>query len=63
MVSGGNLQTTEQNELSYEIHIALVEFCVHVVSYLVAYGLGAAPLQKDLLDAAGAGHPKTLRAL
>lgn len=31
--------------------------------HLVAHGLGAAPLQKDLLDAAGAGHPKTLRAL
>lgn len=31
--------------------------------HLVANGLGAAPLQQDLLDAAGAGHPKTLRAL
>lgn len=31
--------------------------------HLVANGLGAAPLQQDLLDAAGAGHPETLRAL
>lgn len=31
--------------------------------HLVAHGLGAAPLQKNLLDAAGTGHPKTLRAL
>lgn len=31
--------------------------------YLVAYGLGATPLKKDLLDAAGAGHPKTLGSL
>ncbi len=34
-----------------------------LVFYLVAYGLGAAPLKKDLFDAAGAGHPKTLRPL
>lgn len=34
-----------------------------MIFYLVAYGLGAAPLKKDLFDAAGAGHPKTLRAL
>lgn len=32
-------------------------------SYLVADGLGAAPFKKDLFDAAGAGHPETLRAL
>lgn len=31
--------------------------------YLVAYGLGAAPFKEDLFDAAGAGHPETLRAL
>lgn len=31
--------------------------------HLVANGLGAAPLQQDLLDAAGAGHPETLGAL
>lgn len=31
--------------------------------HLVAHGLRATPLQKNLLDAAGAGHPKTLRAL
>lgn len=31
--------------------------------YLVANGLGAAPLQKNLFDAAGARHPKTLRTL
>lgn len=31
--------------------------------HLVAQGLRATPLQKNLLDAAGAGHPKTLRAL
>lgn len=31
--------------------------------HLVAHGLGATPLQQNLLDAAGAGHPKTLRAL
>lgn len=31
--------------------------------HLVAQGLGATPLQKNLLDAAGAGHPETLRAL
>lgn len=31
--------------------------------YLVANGLGAAPLQKNLFDAAGARHPETLRAL
>lgn len=31
--------------------------------YLVANGLGATPLEKDLFDAAGSGHPETLRAL
>lgn len=29
--------------------------------YLVAYGLRAAPLKQDLFDAAGTGHPETLR--
>lgn len=33
------------------------------VFHLVAHGLGATPLQENLLDAAGAGHPETLRAL
>lgn len=33
------------------------------VDVLVAYGLGATPLKEDLFDAAGAGHPKTLRPL
>lgn len=32
-------------------------------TYLVADGLGAAPVQQDLLDPAGAGHPEALRAL
>lgn len=31
--------------------------------HLVADGLGATPLQEDLLDAAGAGNPETLRSL
>lgn len=31
--------------------------------YLVAYCLGTAPFQKNLFDAAGTGHPKTLRPL
>lgn len=32
-------------------------------SHLVSYGFGAAPLQKNLLDAAGTGHTKALRTL
>lgn len=32
-------------------------------TYLVADGLGAAPVQQDLLDPAGAGHPEALGAL
>lgn len=33
------------------------------VDVLVAYGLGATPLEKNLFDAAGAGNSKTLRPL
>lgn len=33
------------------------------VVHLVADGLWTAPLEKDLFDAAGTGHPKTLRPL
>lgn len=32
-------------------------------AHLVADGLGAAPLEEDLFDAAGAGHPEALRPL
>lgn len=37
--------------------------CLLLIFYLVAYGLGPAPLKKDLFDTAGTGHPKTLRPL
>jgi hypothetical protein len=33
------------------------------LSHLVSYGFGTAPLQKNLLDAAGTGHTKALRTL
>lgn len=48
-----------------KLNRASAECSVHVcsASHLVANGLGATPLQKDLLDAAGAGHPEALRAL
>lgn len=33
------------------------------LAHLVAERLAAAPLEQDLLDAAGTGHPEALRAL
>lgn len=41
----------------------VMQLTLLLVCHLVADGLGAAPLQKDLFDTAGAGHSKALRTL